>query len=82
MFCVVVCGWSSQLTFFLCMNKGRCEDLMGVKEKLVAFLTFTPYGDECSRVSLHLGNHFHPWENCECMGLRVLISAENKRVSE
>ena len=34
--------------------------LIGVKEKLDAFLTLSSYGGECSSNSLVLGNLFHP----------------------
>jgi hypothetical protein len=34
--------------------------LIGVKVKLVAFLTLAPYGGECPTNNLVLGNLFHP----------------------
>jgi hypothetical protein len=56
--------------------------LIGVKEKLDAFLILSSHGGECSSNSQVLGNHFQPWQNYELLGLSVLISTENKRVYE
>jgi hypothetical protein len=56
------CMWLEFRTCYLTV----CElgmlwwHLIGMKEKLVAFLTLTPFEGECSNVSILLGNHFHP----------------------
>jgi len=56
------CMWLEFATCVLtvCKLLMLWSHLIGVKEKLDAFLTISSHGGECSSNSLVLGKHFHP----------------------